>query len=232
MANSQGSAVDARSLFVSDFDGTMTREDFYQLSIKHLLPPDVPDYWVDYREGRMTHFQALQAYFAEIRADEKTVLEVVERMRLDPKIAPGARALERAGWDLVIASAGCAWYIQILLDEAGVRVPVYANPGRFEENRGLLMEPPPPGPFFSPTLGVDKAGVVRHGLEEGRRVAFAGDGFPDLEAARLVDDSLRFARADLARALADEGLPFRPFTCWSEVAQALCELDQEVERCS
>lgn len=232
MANSQGSAVGARSLFVSDFDGTMTREDFYQLSIKHLLPPNVPDYWADYREGRMTHFQALQAYFAEIRADEKTVLEVVERMQLDPKIAPGARALERAGWDLVIASAGCAWYIQILLDEAGVRVPVYANPGRFEANRGLLMEPPPPGPFFSPTLGVDKAGVVRHGLEEGRRVAFAGDGFPDLEAARLVDDSLRFARADLARALTDEGLPFHRFTCWSEVARALCELDQEVGQCS
>lgn len=232
MANQQNSTVAPRSLFVSDFDGTMAREDFYQLSVKHLLPPDVPNYWIDYREGRKTHFEALQAYFAEIRADEEEVLKVVERMQLDPKIAPGVMALERAGWDLVIASAGCAWYIEILLDEAGVRVPVYANPGRFEEDRGLLMEPPVSGPFFSPTLGVDKAGVVRHGLEEGRRVAFAGDGFPDLEAAKLVDDSLRFARADLAKALNDEGLSFRPFSCWSEVAQALCELDQEAPRCS
>lgn len=229
MANSQDSATNARSLFVSDFDGTMTREDFYRLSIKHLLPPDVPNFWTDYREGRKTHFEALQAYFAEIRADEKEVLEVIERMQLDPKIAPGVLALERAGWDLVIASAGCSWYIQILLDEAGVRAPVYANPGRFETNRGLLMEPPAPGPFFSPTLGVDKAAVVQSGLDEGRRVAFAGDGFPDFDAARLVDDSLRFARADLAKALTDEGLSFRPFTCWSEIAQALCELDQPQE---
>lgn len=225
MANSQSSTANARSLFVTDFDGTMTREDFYRLSIKHLLPPDVPNFWTDYREGRKTHFEALQAYFAEIKADEKEVLEVVERMRLDPKVAPGAEALERAGWDLVIASAGCSWYIEILLDEAGVRAPVYANPGRFEANRGLLMEPPAPGPFFSPTLGVDKAAVVQSGLDEGRRVAFAGDGYPDIDAARLVDDSLRFARADLAKALTDEGLSFRPFTCWSEVAQALCELD-------
>lgn len=227
MANPQNSAAGARSLFVSDFDGTISRKDFYQLSIEHLLPPDVPNYWTDYREGRKTHFEALQAYFAEIRADEKEVLDVVARMRLDPKIATGAQALEEAGWDLVIASAGCSWYIEILLDEAGVRAPVYANPGRFEANRGLLMEPPTDGPFYSPTLGVDKAGVVQSGLDEGRRVAFAGDGFPDFEAARLVDDSLRFARADLAKALTDEGLSFRPFSCWSEVAQALCELDQK-----
>jgi 2,3-diketo-5-methylthio-1-phosphopentane phosphatase len=215
-----------RSLLVSDFDGTMTREDFYQLTVKHLLPDGVPNYWVDYRDGRITHFQALQAYFAEIRADEAAVRTIVERMRLDPKIAPGVRQLDRAGWDVVITSAGCAWYIRILLAEAGVDVPVYSNPGKFVEGRGLLMEPPPPGPYFSHSLGVDKAAVVRQGLLDHRRVAFAGDGFPDLDAARLVPESLRFARADLADALKAEGLGFRPFSCWSEVARALCDLDR------
>ncbi|MDR3618010.1 MAG: HAD-IB family phosphatase [Paludisphaera borealis] len=226
MRHTQNSAPPARSLLVSDFDGTMTREDFYQLTIKNLLPADVPDYWVDYRAGRITHFQALQAYFAAIRADESTVRAIVERMQLDPKIATGVRNLDRAGWDVVITSAGCAWYIRILLAEAGVDVPVFANPGRFEEGRGLLMEPPAPGPFFSPTLGVDKAAVVRQGLLDHRRVAFAGDGFPDLDAARLVPESLRFARADLAQALTGEGLRFQPFTCWSEIARALCDLDR------
>lgn len=216
-----------RSLLVSDFDGTMTREDFYQLTVKNLLTDDVPDHWSDYRAGRITHFQALQAYFAAIRADEPAVRAIVERMRLDPKIAEGVDALDRAGWDVVITSAGCAWYIGILLDEAGVKVPVYANPGRFEPGRGLLMEPPADGPFFSPTLGVDKAAVVRQGLLDHRRVAFAGDGFPDVDAARLVPEPLRFARADLARALAREGLGFRPFACWSEIARALCESDRE-----
>ena len=204
----------------------MTREDFYQLAVKHLLPPDVPDYWVDYRAGRITHFEALQAYFAAIRADEPTVRAIVERMQLDPKIAAGVDALDRAGWDVVITSAGCAWYIRLLLAEAGVEVPVHSNPGRFEHGRGLLMELPAAGPFFSPTVGVDKAAVVRQGLLDHRRVAFAGDGFPDLDAARLVPEALRFARADLAQALDREGLGFQPFTCWSEVARTLCDLER------
>jgi 2,3-diketo-5-methylthio-1-phosphopentane phosphatase len=216
-----------RSLLVSDFDGTMTREDFYQLIVKELLPADVPDHWTDYRAGRITHFQALQAYFAAITADEPTVRALVGRMRLDPTIAEGVDDLSRAGWDVVITSAGCAWYIGILLSEAGIDVPVYSNPGRFEAGRGLRMEPPAVGPFFSPTVGVDKAAVVRQGLRDYRRVAFAGDGFPDLDAARLVPEPLRFARADLARALTREGLGFQPFTDWSEIARALCSPDRK-----
>ena len=53
-------------------------------------------------------------------------------------------------------------------------------------------------------------------------VAFAGDGFPDAEAARLVSDDLRFAAsADLADTLRSEGLPFQAFDTWSDIARAL-----------
>jgi 2-hydroxy-3-keto-5-methylthiopentenyl-1-phosphate phosphatase len=33
-----------RSL-ISDFDGTLTQRDFYQLVAKYLLPSDAPDLW-------------------------------------------------------------------------------------------------------------------------------------------------------------------------------------------
>ncbi|AMV38860.1 HAD-IB family phosphatase [Planctomyces sp. SH-PL62] len=222
MSHDPSPATPPRSLLVTDFDGTLTREDFYQLAIKQLLPADLPDYWGEYRAGRLTHFQALQAYFSHIRDDERAILNVVDQMHLEPRLAECLRELDRAGWDVVVTSAGCAWYIDILLGKAGVDIPVYSNPGRFEPGRGLMMEPPPPGPFFCNELGVDKAGVVRHGLGEGRRVAFAGDGFPDQEAAKLVPESLRFARGDLARTLTEQGLGFVPYERWSEVAERLC----------
>lgn len=212
----------ARSILVTDFDGTLTRHDFYQLAIKELLPRDLPDYWGEYRAGRLTHFEALRDYFSHIRKSEREVLDVVRRTGLEPDLADCLRRLDAAGWDVVVTSAGCSWYIDVLLHEAGVSLPVYANPGRFVEGRGLVMEPPPPGPFLSHQLGVDKAGVVRHALAEGRRVAFAGDGFPDQEAALLVPDGLRFARGDLAAALAETGRGFVPFERWSEVARDLC----------
>lgn len=210
------------SLLVTDFDGTLTRDDFYQLAIKNLLPDDVPDYWGEYRAGRLTHFEALRNYFSHIREDEATVLGFVDQMGLEPRLAECLGELDAAGWDVVVTSAGCAWYIEKLLGEAGVDIPVYSNPGRFLEGKGLLMEPPPPGPYFSRELGVDKAGVVREGLRQGKRVAFAGDGFPDQEAAELVPAELRFARGDLARVLADRGMGFVPFERWSDVARELC----------
>jgi 2,3-diketo-5-methylthio-1-phosphopentane phosphatase len=209
------------NLLVTDFDGTMTRHDFYSLAATSLVPAGLPDYWAEYRAGRMTHFEALQAIFASIRADEATVRAAVDRMDLDPDVAPALRLLEGPGWEVVVTSAGCDWYIRILLGKADVHLRVWSNPGRFEAGRGLLMELPTGSPFFSPSLGIDKAAVVQKGIDQGRKVAFAGDGFPDLEAARLVPANLRFARGDLAQVLRREGLGFRHFERWSEIADCL-----------
>jgi 2-hydroxy-3-keto-5-methylthiopentenyl-1-phosphate phosphatase len=219
-------AVTSQKILVSDFDGTMTQHDFYQLAVESLLPPGTPDYWIDYRAGAITHFEALRRYFAAIRASEEDVLKVVARMQLDPGLGPAVRALRAAGWDVVVTSAGCAWYIDRLLSEAGVNIEVYANPGRFKTGEGLLMEMPKDSPFRSPLLGVDKTKIVQTLLNEGRCVAFAGDGFPDVEPARLVPDDLRFARGDLAKVMQKEGLPFQRYERWSEIATKLVSRKQ------
>lgn len=208
-------------VLVSDFDGTMTRHDFYKLALERLLPPDTPDYWDGYRAGTVTHFEALRRYFAAIRASESEVLAVVRDMELDPQLPAAVKRLQEAGWTIVVTSAGCDWYIRKLLDEAGVHVTVYSNPGIFDPGRGLCMTMPPPGPFRSETLGVDKTAIVRHYLSGGGIVAFAGDGFPDANPARLVTATHRFARADLADVLRDENLGFQPFERWSEIAHVL-----------
>ena len=69
----------------------MTRHDFYKLAVERLLPPDTPDHWAAYREGGITHFEALRSYFAAIRASEDEVLAVVSAMELDPNLPAGGR---------------------------------------------------------------------------------------------------------------------------------------------
>lgn len=219
-APSPGSRV-----LVSDFDGTMTRHDFYKLAIARLLPPDVPDYWSQYRAGTITHFEALRSYFAAIRTSEEETLAVVRQMELDPQLPAAAAKLRSGGWRIVVTSAGCDWYIRRLLQSAGLELDVYANPGRFEPGHGLVMEMPLGAPYWSPQLGVDKTGIVRRCLAEGGAVAFAGDGFPDADPARLVPPELRFARGDLADVLRSEGMPFQPFETWSDIADALLKRD-------
>ena len=73
----------------------------------------------------------------------------------------------------------------------------------------------------SQMLGVDKKEIVRRFVADGRLVAFAGDGFPDADPARLVPGDLRFARGDLATVLRTEGLPFHAFETWSDIARVL-----------
>ncbi len=224
--NSQQATRPAKVL-ISDFDGTMTRYDFYQLAIELLLPSDTPDYWADYRAGTITHFEALRRYFAAIRCSHEAVLAVLKKMNLDTGLSMAVERLRQEGWQVVVASAGCGWYIHQLLNEAGVSLEVHSNPGRFEPGQGLLMELPFGSPFFSDNLGVNKTGIVQQFVDEGATVAFAGDGFPDAEPARLVPENLRFARGDLAGLLNSEGLRFQRFDVWSDIARVLIERSTE-----
>ena len=124
-------------VLVSDFDGTMTRHDFYKLAIEWLLPPDTPDHWAEYRAGTITHFEALRRYFARSGPSEAEVLAVVDRMELDPDLPRGGGVAcgKRGGtWSsprpgATGTSAGC-W------PRPGWRSKCTPNPGRFEAGRG------------------------------------------------------------------------------------------------
>lgn len=212
----------ARSILVSDFDGTLTREDFYQLVMDRRFPPDAPNVWQEYLDGRITHFEVMRQTFLTAEPGEAELIELTRLMHLEPDLAAELDALRAAGWDVVVVSLGCAWYIERLLREAGVELDVHASPGRIADGR-LSMEWPEGSPFLSPETGIDKPAVVRTALAGGRTVAFAGDGAPDLTAALLVPPGLRFARR--GRALAAEldarGESYRPFDRWAEVARSL-----------
>jgi len=215
-------APNMRKIFVSDYDGTITDRDFYSLLAEHYVPRGTPDYFAQYREGRITHFEAIATYFAFAPTEEQQLEELIAASQVDPELPASAALLERAGWELWVVSAGSSWYVDRVLRRAGVAVPVYSNPGRLEKGRGLVLEKlDPSSPYHSPSLGVDKSAVVRHALDIAETVAFAGDGPPDLQPALLIRPSLRFARGFLADALRNCGEPFRPFSRWSEIARAL-----------
>ena len=206
---------------VSDFDGTITRNDFYVLVAQHYLPNGTPDYFALYRQGKLSHFDAMASYFAHTPTDEAAFNALLHQSDPDPDLAAVAQRLGTASWDLIIVSAGSSFYIRKILSAAGVHATVHSNPGRLEPGRGLIIERPLSSPFFSPDAGIDKAAVVRDALARYKKVAFAGDGPPDVEPALLVAPGLRFARSFLAGELLRRGEAFRPYTRWSEVVEAL-----------
>lgn len=207
-------------ILVSDFDGTITRFDFYDLVCRE-FPCVAGDHWHAYEAGTITHFEALRRIFAGIRASEAQMAAIIERMEIDPALRDSVTALDHQGWQVVVASAGCGWYIERLLAGQGVALTVYTNPGVFTAEEGLVMRLPEGSPFFSPDIGVDKAAVVREALRTSSRVAFAGDGRPDLAPALMVPPARRFARNWLAHKLLALGEGFHPFERWSDIPPIL-----------
>lgn len=212
-----------RRLLVSDFDGTMTQRDFYQVYSERLMPADAPDFWAEYRAGRITHFDALRAIFSYVPAGERSLLDLTGAMQLEPELSDALSNLRQAKWEVVVVSAGCRWYIDKLLADAGVSVEVHANLGQIDDTGRLIMKRPTDTPYPSFDVGIDKTSVVRSHMDVGRTVAFAGDGPPDLGPALLVPAELRFAKGHLAEALAERGESFRHFDRWRDVAIALAE---------
>lgn len=210
-----------RSVLITDFDGTITAVDFFRLAVERLLTPEDMKPWEEYRAGVITHFTAVRDIFRRISAPESEVLAMLKDMRPDPDLPEYVGALRNMGWHIVVASAGCRWYIDHILGDMGVELEVHASPGVYLEGGPLEMEPPLDSPFFNAEMGIDKAAVARLYLREGCRVIYAGDGFPDLAPALLLPPEHRYARADLADTLRKRSEFYHPFSVWSDIARAL-----------
>lgn len=210
-------------VLVTDFDGTVCRRDYYHLVIEHLQPAGTPDFWGQYLAGQLSHFDALRLTYASGQGGDAALLGLLDHMEPDPDLGTEVAALQATGWKIVIASAGCAWYIERLLEQAGVRgVEVHANPGTIEAGR-LQMTRPIGAPHPDANLGVSKVGVVEaaRAAAAGAPVAFAGDSLADVTAGLRVEPRFRFARAAMAEELNRLGEPFQPFERWADVARAL-----------
>jgi 2-hydroxy-3-keto-5-methylthiopentenyl-1-phosphate phosphatase len=208
-------------ILVSDFDGTMTERDFFRVALSR-LPPRAAAPWERYEQGLTSHFDALAAIFSGLRVDQQELDALLAEMQVESGLAEALDRLRQAGWSLVIASAGCTFYIERILLLTGIKAVIHANPGDFIPGQGLIMKPPLQSPFFTAETGIDKAAIVRYYLDRGLDTAFAGDGRPDLAPALLVPPGRRFAKGWLADELESRHEPFVRFDRWREIAGRLC----------
>ncbi|MDX1969095.1 MAG: HAD-IB family phosphatase [Planctomycetaceae bacterium] len=214
-------------VFVTDFDGTMTGVDFFDVVLNHVAPGSMDQYWERCIAGELTHVAALNGIFQNAPRDIAELRTWLPETKLDPATPRAIHRLRQAGWDVLVVSAGCEWYIEEILAPVREQVHVIANPGDVSQESGLWMGwPPADSPWYSAHFGVDKGRLVQLLTQAGKTVAFAGDGRPDLAASREVAAERRFAKSWLADQLAQQGLAFRSFVNWSEIAPVLTGEDQ------
>jgi len=205
-------------ILVTDFDGTFARRDFFDLILERHDPPDAQESWRGFVEGRLTLSEGLGGVFAALRTDEAGVEALVTELDPAPGTADAVRRLQQAGWEIIIASAGCGWYIDRLLAQQSLNLTVHANPGVFAADTGLVMTPDPKASYFHPHSGIDKPAVVRDALARDAVVAYAGDSNTDRAGAMLVPPERRFITGWLGRKFTKEHVPHVPLGEWPEIA--------------
>ena len=105
-----------KTLVQCDFDGTVTEGDVSFLILEAFASGDWRQLFKDYEDGKITVGRFNTEAFSTVKADKKTLLELVRR---EAKVRPGLQELvagcHRKGYRFVIVSNGLRFYIDDIL---------------------------------------------------------------------------------------------------------------------
>lgn len=207
-------------LIACDFDGTITERDTLHLIVEEFGRRGL---WATIeprlRAGELTLEEAMQEEFATVRATPEQVRALVLReagLRAGfPELVSWSRA---RGHRLIVFSNGFRSVIDAVLGRAGLGdLEVLSHEALFTAEGCTLV-----WTERGEACGECGRRCKRHDLRArlgGDRLVYIGDGLSDRCAAHLAD--LVFARADLARDLTIDGVPFEPFDDFVEIRRRL-----------
>ncbi|TMW73432.1 MtnX-like HAD-IB family phosphatase [Alteribacter natronophilus] len=204
--------------FVSDFDGTISLQDFYWMVIEKYYP-EGRELYRDWKAGRMKDIDFLSTVFSSINQDEQTIIDDIYNMEIDKYVPAFIQEVQASGGDFYILSAGSDYYIRHMLEKHGIKnVEVYANRG-FYEKRNVRMITDDSDWHYHERYGIDKSKVVRKLKEKYDRVYFAGDSEPDSHPATEAD--ITFAKDVLQTILSERNVPYIPAGSFEDIRHYL-----------
>lgn len=207
-----------KTAFVSDFDGTITQDDFFTYTANAYFDEQALAPWRDYLAGRKTHFNALKEMFAQIHVPEKELEQLVDGIHADPHLDDVWALCREKNIPLFVCSAGNDYYIKRILGDqiSKYKITVISNSGTYNSENGLVMTAPEKSsPFYDENVGISKYKLVKKLKDEGYFVIFAGDGPPDFEPAKIAD--VVFARKMLLDKCRAAGIKTENFDSFEDI---------------
>ena len=208
-------------VFVSDFDGTLTEKDFYQMIIDDYLGEAGQTLYKEWREGLHDDKDFLDKIYSSINREEAEILEDILRIEWDESATQFIKQIRENGGEFIILSAGTSYYIDRLLKEKGLSdIKVYSNPGVYKD-KGIHLQLDKNSPYYSDKYGIDKAKVIEDLKKQYTHVYYAGDSAPDIPPCKIAD--IAFAKGKLQDLLNAEGINFIPVESYKDIALFLTE---------
>lgn len=210
---------------ISDFDGTITGDDFFNYLSRAFWDEASLEPWRCYLNGDLSHFEALNEMFQKVHIPENELQNFMNQIQIDPAFIETVELCNEKKIPLYICSAGCDYYINYLIGNLIKKydITLVTNSGTYSPETGLVMEMPPlDSPYYDAQIGISKASIVNKLHREDYEVVYAGDGPPDYEAAWLSD--VVFAKKFLLEKCRASGIPTRDFRDFNDVNSFLREI--------
>ncbi|TKD71378.1 MtnX-like HAD-IB family phosphatase [Pseudalkalibacillus hwajinpoensis] len=200
--------------FVSDFDGTISKKDFYWLVIETYFP-EGQELYKKWKAGEYQDIDFLQKVFKSIDQNEDQIIKDIRSLPIDEHVPSFIKTVQQSGGDFYILSAGTDYYIEHILLHYGIdNVPVFSNKGYYE-NQNVHLSIDENHKHYSRRYGIDKSKVIEEMKEKYDFVYFAGDSEPDSHPAKVAD--LTFAKDALQDILKENGVPFIGVNSFKEI---------------
>ena len=200
-------------LFITDFDGTITAQDFFQQILYRYEHNKI------FNKSKKSGFDLLLDVFQGANLSEKEFEEEVKHIPLDTNFADFCNNVKSLGGDVLILSAGSKYYIEKKLEFEGIKgVEILANGGFFENGKFKFVKSEQ-GMFYDDEFGINKKNAVLHFKTKYKKIAYAGDTYVDFEACKVSD--LIFAKGKLATILKIFNINFNIFEDFSDVSKTL-----------
>ncbi|MBN8207752.1 MtnX-like HAD-IB family phosphatase [Bacillus sp. NTK071] len=204
--------------FVSDFDGTISKKDFYWLVIETYFP-EGQELYKKWKAGEYQDIDFLQKVFKSIDQNEEQIIEDIRSLPIDEYVPSFIEKVQQSGGDFYILSAGTDYYIHHILKQYGIQnVPVFSNKGYYE-NQNVHLSIDENHKHYSKRYGIDKSKVIEEMKEKYDFIYFAGDSEPDSHPAKVAD--LTFAKDALQDILKENGVPFIGVDTFLEIEEIL-----------
>ncbi|WP_374053926.1 MtnX-like HAD-IB family phosphatase [Rossellomorea sp. FM04394] len=172
--------------FVSDFDGTISKKDFYHLVLEKYFA-EGQDLYKQWKSGEIKDIEFLRQVFTSINQEESQIIDDIHSLEIDGHVPSFIRKVQAQGGDFYILSAGTDYYIHHVLQRHEItNVKVYSNEGYYKE-KNVHMNIDPEHPHHSERYGIDKSKVITDLKNEYETIYFAGDSEPDSHPAKVAD---------------------------------------------
>lgn len=207
-------------VLISDFDGTISKKDFFYMVIDNLLKDkkDALAPWNDYLNGKIKHIDALTGIFSQIHLTQKELDEFISAIEVDTHFYDTAKYCMEKEIPFYICSAGTNYYIKKRIADAlsKYNIILVSNDATYSQQDGMkLVAPEENSPYYNSNTGISKQAIVQKLKDEGFFTIYAGDGKPDFKSAKIAD--VVFAKDMLLELCKKENIKTEPFKDFTDI---------------